>query len=75
MNPELIPAEPSIQQEVAKKQAIDNGAASMSTVKFMKPSLKQHNMDITRWLYLNRITFNVSNYPEFWALHEKHYDK
>ena len=40
----------------------------------MKPLLKQHKVDITRWLYLNGIWFNVSTSPEFWAIHEKHYD-
>ena len=30
-------------------------------------------MDITRWLYLNGIPFNVPTSPEFWAIHEKHY--
>ena len=57
---ELIPAETSTQQEVAKKQSKDKGATSMSMVRFMKPSLKQHKVDITRWLYLNGIPFNVS---------------
>ena len=74
MNPELIPAEPSIRQEVAKKQSKDKGATSMSMVKFMKPSLKQHKVDITRWLYLNGIPFNVSTSSEFRAIHKKYYD-
>ena len=46
----------------------------MSMVKFMKPSWKQHKVDITRWLYLNGIPFNVSNSPEFRAIHKNHYD-
>ena len=40
----------------------------------MKPSVKQHKFDITRWLYLNRIPFNVSTSSEFRATHEKYYD-
>ena len=40
----------------------------------MKSSLKQHKVDITRWLYLNGIWFNVSTSPEFWAIHDNHYD-
>ena len=52
MHPEVIPDEPSIKQEVTKKQAKYNGAASMSIVKFMKPSLKQHKVEITRRLYI-----------------------
>ena len=43
-------------------------------VKFMKPSLKQHKVDITRWLYLNGIPFNVSTSSGFQAIHEKYYD-
>ena len=74
MHPELIPAKPSIKQEVAKKQAKYNGAASMSMVNFMKPSIKQHKVDITRLLYLNGVPFNVSTYPEFLSIHEKHYE-
>ena len=74
IHPELIPAKPSIQQEVANKQAKYNSAASMSMVKFMKPLLNQHKVEITIWLYLNGILFNVSTSPEFWAIHEKHYD-
>ena len=74
MYPEFIPAEPSIQQEVANKQSKDRGATSMSMVKFMKTLLKKHKLDITRWLYLNGIPFNVSNSSEFWAIHEKYYD-
>ena len=46
----------------------------MSIVKFMKPLLKQHKVDITIWLYLNRNPFNVSTPSEFCAIHEKHYD-
>ena len=42
--------------------------------KFMKPLLKQHKVDITRWLYLNEVPFNVSTSPEFRAIHKKHYD-
>ena len=42
-------------------------------VKFMKPLLKKHKVDITRWLYLNGILFNVSNSPEFRAIYEKYY--
>ena len=38
-HPERMPAEPSIKQEVVKKQYKDNSTASMSVVKFMKPSL------------------------------------
>ena len=75
IHPELIPAEPSIQQEVAKKKSKDKGATSMSMVTFMKPSLKQHKVDINRWLYLNGIPLNVSNSSEFRAIHEKHYNK
>ena len=60
LHPELIPAKTSIQQEVAKKQSKDKGATPMSMVIFMKPSLNQHKVDITRWLYLNGIPFNVS---------------
>ena len=69
IHPELIPAEPSIQQEVAKKQSKYKGATSMSMVNFMKPPLKQHKVDITRWLYLNGIPFNISTSSEFWAIH------
>ena len=72
--PELIPAEPSIQQEVSKKQANEKGAASMSMVNFIKPSLNQHKVDINRWLYLNGIPFNVLTSSEFWAIHKRHYD-
>ena len=72
INPELIPAKTSIQQEAAKKQAKDKGAASMSMVKFMKPSLNQHKVDVTRWLYLNGVPFNILTYSEFRAIHEKH---
>ena len=36
MYPKLIPAEPSIQEEVAKKQAKYNNTASISILKFMK---------------------------------------
>ena len=46
----------------------------MSMVKFMKKLLKQHKVDITRWLCLNGIPFNVSTSSEFWDIHEKHYD-
>ena len=74
MHPELIPAKPSIQQELAKKQAKYKGVASMSMVKFMKPSLSQHKVDITRWLYMDGIPFNVLTSPEFRSIHEKHYD-
>ena len=74
MHPELISDEPSIQREVAKKKSKDNCASSMSMVKFMKPSLKQHKVDITRWLYLNEIRFNISTSPEFRAINENHYD-
>ena len=74
MHPELIPAEPYIRQELAKKQAKDKGSASMSMVKFMKLSLKQHKVDITRWLCLNGIPFNVSNSSEFRSIQEKYYD-
>ena len=45
----------------------------MSMVKFMKPLLKKNKVDIIRWLYLNGIPFNVSTYPEFWAIHDKNY--
>ena len=71
MHPELIPAEPSIQQEAAKKQAKNKGAASISMVKFTKPPLKQHKVDINRWLYLNGIPFNVLTSSQFWAIHKK----
>ena len=74
MHPELIPAEHSIQQEVSKKQAKEKGAASISMVKFMKQLSKQHKVDITIWLYLNGIPFNVSTSTEFRDTHEKHYD-
>ena len=40
----------------------------------MKLLLKQHKVDITRCLCLNGIPFNVSTYPEFCAIHEKHDD-
>ena len=73
MHPEIIPDKPSIQQEVVKKQDKGKGAASMSMVKFMKLPLKQHKVDITRWLYLNGIPFNVLASPEFRVIHEKHY--
>ena len=43
-------------------------------VKFTKLLLKQHKVDITRWLYLNGIPFNLLTSPEFRAIHEKHYD-
>ena len=43
-------------------------------VKFMKPLINQHKVDITRWLYLNGVPINVSTYPEFRAVHEKHYN-
>ena len=46
----------------------------MSMVNFMKPSLQQHKVDITRWLYLNGIPFNVLTSSEFWAIHDKYYD-
>ena len=46
----------------------------MSIVKFIKSSLNQHKANISRWLYLNGIPFNVSTFPGFWALHEKHYN-
>ena len=74
MHPELIPAKPCIQKELAKKQTKDKGVASMSMVKFMKPSLSQHKVDITRWLYLDGIPFNVLTSPEFQSIHEKHYE-
>ena len=32
-------------------------------------------MDITRWLYLNGIPFNVSTSSEFWAIQKKYYEK
>ena len=59
MHPGLIPAEPSIRQEVANKQGKYKGAVSMSMVKFIKPSSKQHKVGITRLLYLNGIPFNA----------------
>ena len=71
MHPELIPDEPSIQHESAKKKAKENGAVPMTMVKFMKPWLNQHKVDITRWLYPNGIPFNVFTSPEFRAIHEK----
>ena len=46
----------------------------MSMVKCMKPLLKQHTVDITIWLYLNGIPFNVLTSPKFRAIHKKHYD-
>ena len=46
----------------------------MYIVKFMKPSLKQHKVDINRLMYLNGIPFNVSTSFEVWAIHDKHYD-
>ena len=39
MHPELISDEPSVQQELSKKQAKYNSVLSISVVKFMKPSL------------------------------------
>ena len=74
MHPELIPVEPSIQQDLEKKKAKDNIAAPMFMVKCMKPLLKQHKVGITRWLYLNGILFNVLNSHEIWAIHKKHYN-
>ena len=62
LHPERIPVGPSIQQKVAYKQYKDKCATSMFMVKFMKPSLKQNKVDITRLLYLNEIPFNVSTY-------------
>ena len=47
----------------------------MSMVKFMKSWSKQPKVEITRWLYLNWIPFNVSTSPKFWAIHKNHYDK
>ena len=44
----------------------------MSMIKCMKASLNQHKVDITGWLYLSGIPFNISTSPEFWAIHEKH---
>ena len=73
MHPEIIPAKTSIQQKLAKKQAKGNSAASMSMVNFIKPSLKQYRVDITRWFYLNGIPFNVLTSPGFRAIHEKNY--
>ena len=72
IHPKLIPDEPSIQQEVSKKQSKDKGATSMSMVTFMKPSLKQHKVDINRWLYLNGIPFNVSTSSELRDIHENY---
>ena len=40
----------------------------------MKPWLKQHKVEITRWLYLNGIPFNVLTSSEFWDIHENYYD-
>ena len=73
IHPEVIPAEPSIQKQVAKKQDKKKGAASMSMVKCIKPSLNQYRLDITRWFYLNGIPFNVLTPPGFRAIHEKNY--
>ena len=73
IHPEIITDKTSIPQEVEKKQAKDKGSASMSMVKFMKPSLKQHKVEITRWYYLNGILFNVLTSSEFWAVQKKHY--
>ena len=70
MHPELILSEPYIQQEEAKKKAKYKGEASMPIVKFMKPSLNKHKVDITIWLYLNGIPFNVSTSPEFRDIHK-----
>ena len=74
IHPELILSEPSIQQEVEKKQSKYKGATSTSMINFMKPSLKQHKVDIARWLYLNGIPFNVSTSSEFRAIHKKYYE-
>ena len=59
---------------MVKKQAKDKCAASISMVKFMKPPLKQHKVGITRWLYLNRIPFNVSTSSEFRSINKNHHD-
>ena len=40
----------------------------------MKPSLKQHKVNITIWLYLNGIPLDVLTSPECWDIHEKHYN-
>ena len=74
IHPKLIPAKPYFQQEIAKKKAKYKGVVSMSMVKFMKPSLNQHKVDITRWFYLNGIPFNVSTSSWFRAIHENYYD-
>ena len=47
----------------------------MSMVKLKKPPLNQHKVDITRWLYLNEIPFNVLTSPEFFAVYKKRYNK
>ena len=46
----------------------------MSMVKFMKPLSKKHKVDITIWLYLNGIKFNVSTSPVFRSIHGKNYE-
>ena len=74
IHPGLMIEETSIQHEVSKKQSKYNGADSMSMVNFIKPSLKQHKVDITRWFYLDGIPFNISTSHAFWAIHKKHYD-
>ena len=74
MHHELIPYGPSIQQEVAKKQAKEKNSTPMYMVNFMKPSLNKHKVDITRWLCLNVIPFNVCSSSEFWAIYKEYYD-
>ena len=40
----------------------------------MKPYLKKHKVEITMWLYLNGIPFNIPTSSEFRDIHEKYYD-
>ena len=46
----------------------------MYMLKLMKTFWKQHKVDITRWLYLIGIPFNVSTSSEIRDIYEKHYD-
>ena len=46
IHPEFIPDKPYIEQGVANKQSKYNGAELISIVKFMKPVLKKHKVDI-----------------------------
>ena len=40
----------------------------------MKQFLNKHKVNITRWLYLNGILWNVSTSPELQDIQEKHYN-